>query len=39
MRIVAGAGYTGWVGIEYEGERMSERDGITACKTLLERLR
>jgi sugar phosphate isomerase/epimerase len=38
MQIVKDAGYKGFVGIEYEGERMSERDGIAACKTLLERL-
>jgi hypothetical protein len=31
-------GYTGYVGIEYEGERLSERDGIHACKKLLETL-
>jgi L-ribulose-5-phosphate 3-epimerase len=37
MRIVLDAGYRGWVGIEYEGERLSERDGIVACKRLLER--
>lgn len=36
MGIVLDAGYSGWVGIEYEGERMSERDGIVACKKLLE---
>ena len=35
MDIVAGAGYSGYVGIEYEGERLSERDGILACKKLL----
>jgi sugar phosphate isomerase/epimerase len=39
MRIVADAGYTGNVGIEYEGARLSERDGILACKALLERCR
>ena len=39
MRIVADAGYRGHVGIEYEGERLAERDGILACKSLLERLR
>ena len=39
MGIVAGAGYRGWVGIEYEGERLPEREGILACKALLERLR
>ena len=37
MKIVLDAGYGGWVGIEYEGERLSERDGILACKRLLER--
>jgi sugar phosphate isomerase/epimerase len=36
--IVKGAGYRGYVGIEFEGERLSEREGIVACKTLLERL-
>lgn len=38
MRIVLDAGYSGWVGIEYEGERLSEDEGIAACKGLLERL-
>jgi hypothetical protein len=32
------AGYTGHVGIEYEGSRLSERDGIRATKKLLERV-
>ncbi|NIA15343.1 MAG: TIM barrel protein [Nitrospiraceae bacterium] len=31
-------GYSGYVGIEYEGDRMSEFEGIRACKRLLERL-
>jgi len=39
MRIVKGAGYSGYVGIEYEGSRLSERDGIEATKRLLERVR
>jgi sugar phosphate isomerase/epimerase len=38
MQIVKDAGYRGYVGIEFEGERLSEREGIAACKTLLERL-
>lgn len=38
MEIVKTAGYSGYVGIEYEGQDMPERDGIRACKTLLERL-
>jgi len=37
MRIVSEAGYNGYVGIEYEGERLPEREGILACKKLLER--
>lgn len=37
MRIVLDAGYSGCVGIEYEGERLPEREGIIACKKLLER--
>ena len=39
MRIVLDAGYHGWVGIEYEGERLPERDGIRLTKALLERVR
>ncbi len=37
MRIVLGSGYRGYVGIEYEGDRLSEPDGIRATKKLLER--
>ncbi|MEZ6142211.1 MAG: sugar phosphate isomerase/epimerase family protein [Zavarzinella sp.] len=36
MKIVAAAGYTGFIGIEYEGGRLSENDGIIATKKLLE---
>jgi len=39
MRIVLDAGYRGHVGIEYEGKRLSEDEGIRATKRLLERLR
>jgi L-ribulose-5-phosphate 3-epimerase len=38
MKIVAAAGYQGWVGIEYEGSKLSEMDGIRATKKLLERV-
>jgi L-ribulose-5-phosphate 3-epimerase len=38
MKIVLDAGYHGRVGIEYEGLRMSEPDGIRATKRLLERV-
>jgi hypothetical protein len=39
MKIVLDAGYHGYVGIEYEGEKMSEPDGIRATKRLLEVVR
>lgn len=39
MKIVTDAGYHGWVGIEYEGGRLSEPDGIKATKKLLDSLR
>lgn len=32
-------GYDGYIGIEYEGSRLGEFDGIKACKRLLEKLR
>ncbi len=38
MKIVLDAGYRGFVGIEYEGTKMSEPDGIKATKKLLERV-
>jgi sugar phosphate isomerase/epimerase len=38
LALVKQAGYQGFVGIEYEGQRFSERDGIVAAKKLLERL-
>jgi sugar phosphate isomerase/epimerase len=39
LKIVTDAGYHGHVGIEYEGSRLSEPDGIKATKALLESLR
>ncbi|MBI2824388.1 MAG: sugar phosphate isomerase/epimerase [Planctomycetia bacterium] len=39
MKIVVDAGYHGHVGIEYEGSRLSEPEGIRATKKLLERVR
>jgi sugar phosphate isomerase/epimerase len=38
MDIVRAGGYRGYVGIEYEGERLPEREGILAAKALLEQL-
>ena len=37
MKIVLDANYHGWVGIEYEGSKLSEDDGIIATKKLLEK--
>ena len=39
MKIVLDAGYHGHLGIEYEGDKISEPDGIRATKRLLERVR
>ncbi|MDG1049964.1 MAG: sugar phosphate isomerase/epimerase [Planctomycetota bacterium] len=39
MNIVKGAGYRGWVGVEYEGPDADERAGITRTRELLERVR
>jgi sugar phosphate isomerase/epimerase len=38
LQIVKDAGYTGYIGVEYEGSRLSETEGIRATKALLERL-
>lgn len=38
MDIVKRAGYKGYVGIEYEGNKLSEDEGIIATKKLLEKL-
>jgi L-ribulose-5-phosphate 3-epimerase len=39
MKIVLDAGYRGRVGIEYEGDRLPEKDGVDATRDLLIRLR
>ena len=39
MDIVIDAGYSGYVGIEYEGRGMDEMSGIKATKDLLERVK
>lgn len=38
MKTVLDSGYHGWVGIEYEGDRLSEFEGIQAAKRYLDRL-
>ena len=39
LRLVVGAGYHGYVGIEYEGTALPEAEGILATKKLLDRIR
>ena len=39
MNIVLDAGYSGYVGIEYEGSKLDEMAGIQATKDLLEKVR
>lgn len=39
LKIVLDAGYHGYVGVEYEGGRISEPEGIRATKKLLEKVR
>lgn len=37
LQIVKDAGFTGYIGVEYEGDEMSEAEGIIATRALLER--
>lgn len=39
MKIVLKANFHGFVGIEYEGSKLGEEEGIVATKKLLERVR
>ena len=39
MKIVLDAGYHGYVGIEWEGEKPGEMEGVKLTKRLLERVR
>ena len=39
MQAVVKAGYRSWVGIEYEGDRLPEREGVAATLHLLQRVR
>lgn len=38
MKIVQASGFKGWVGIEYEGSVLPEKEGIMATKKLLEKV-
>lgn len=37
LQIVKDAGYTGYIGVEYEGKELSEDEGVKATKALLEK--
>jgi sugar phosphate isomerase/epimerase len=39
MKIVKDAGYRSFVGIEYEGQKLGEAEGVRATKALLEKVR
>ncbi len=39
IKIVLDAGYNGYIGIEYEGNKMDEFSGVIATKNLLEKVR
>jgi sugar phosphate isomerase/epimerase len=39
LKLVKASSYTGYVGLEYEGSRLSEDEGIKASKKLLEKIR
>ena len=39
LKIVLDSGYNGYLGIEYEGDKLSELDGVLATKKLLETIR
>ncbi len=38
LKIIKDSGFKGYIGIEYEGEKLSEEEGIKATKVLLERV-
>jgi sugar phosphate isomerase/epimerase len=38
MKVVKDAGFRGYVGIEYEGDKLSEEEGIKKTKALLEKI-
>ncbi|TAI47391.1 sugar phosphate isomerase/epimerase family protein [Flagellimonas allohymeniacidonis] len=38
IKIVKDAGYSGYIGVEYEGSELGEEEGIQATKALLEKL-
>ena len=39
LKIVTDAGFHSWIGIEYEGSRLPEQEGVLKTKALLEKIR
>jgi sugar phosphate isomerase/epimerase len=39
LQIVKDAGYKGYIGVEFEGDELTEPEGIMATKALLEKIR
>lgn len=39
LKLVKASGFNGYVGVEYEGSKLSEEEGIRATKSLLEKIR
>ncbi len=39
VKIVVGGGYHGWIGVEYEGQKHTEEEGILRTKKALEEIR
>ena len=39
LGIVLDSGYRGWIGVEYEGELISEFEGIIRTRDLLRKIR
>ncbi|MBP8213013.1 MAG: sugar phosphate isomerase/epimerase, partial [Saprospiraceae bacterium] len=37
IALVKQSGYTGYIGVEYEGENIGEEEGVIATKKLLEK--
>ena len=38
MKIIEQNNYDGYIGVEYEGSRLGEKEGILATKNLIQRL-
>jgi hydroxypyruvate isomerase len=39
IEIVLDSGYRGWIGVEYEGQKVGEFEGIIRTRDLLQKIR